>query len=162
MPGRKLQVGDQAPDFTLSSYSQTGGKGEITLSKLKNKIVLLAFYPKDNTPLCSKQMCSLRDNLAELKKKEIIPLGISRDKISSHEKFVKKYNLSSLILLSDEEKKVSQIYGISKGFWGLFFRNSDYAIRTLFIIDKKGQIAQIIEGMPDNKKLLQDTFSICS
>jgi len=141
----KIQAGSTAPDFTLASYSQANGQENTTLSQLQGKVVLLAFYPKDDTPGCTKEMCSFRDDFAEFTEKGIIPLGISKDKITSHEKFATKYNLSSLILLSDENGEVSKMYNIGSG----------YSKRTLFLIDRQGKIAQIIEGMPNNQKLLK-------
>jgi len=104
-----LQVGDLAPKFSL-----TGQDGKThDLSQLKNKTTLVYFYPKDETPGCTAQACSIRDNFEELQSKGIDVIGVSKDELASHEKFASKNNLPFLIL-SDPEKTMISAYSA----WG--------------------------------------------
>lgn len=132
-----LKVGDTAPEFTLPTAS---GKG-ISLRDFRGKKVVLYFYPKDNTPGCTKEACDFRDNLARVKNKGAIVLGISADSVKSHQKFVERFDLS-FPLLSDEDKKVVKAYGVwkQKMFMGKKFMGIE---RTTFIIDEEGAIAHI-------------------
>ena len=115
----------------------------------------MAFYPKNNTPLCTKEVCSFRDRIPEFQKKDVLLLGISTNKIASHQRFAEKKKLSSLVLLADQTGEVSDRYGVSTGLWSLFFPNRSYGLRTLFLIKGKDRkIIKIVEGMPDNTKLL--------
>ena len=128
-----LQVGFDAPDFALPSDS-----GEtIKLSDLKGKKVILYFYPKDDTPGCTKQACSFRDNLGVLQSKNVVVLGVSADSVESHKKFKKKYNLN-FPLLSDEKLEVIKKYGVKKTI-GIE--------RSTFIIDEKGKIIKIYRNV---------------
>jgi peroxiredoxin Q/BCP len=104
-----LKINDKAPSFTLLS---TEGK-EISLDDFKGKKVVLYFYPKDDTPGCTKEACSFRDNLARVKKKGAVVFGISADAVKSHQKFTEKYDLN-FPLLSDETKEVINAYGVWK------------------------------------------------
>jgi thioredoxin-dependent peroxiredoxin len=105
----KLKEGDLAPDFKAST--NTGD--EVSLAGFKGKDVVLYFYPKDDTPGCTKEACAFRDHFADFKKKGIVVLGVSVDPVKSHEKFVEKYKLPFL-LLADDEKKIVNAYGV----WG--------------------------------------------
>ncbi|HIK00817.1 TPA: peroxiredoxin, partial [archaeon] len=107
---QKLEIGNKAPDFTLFD---TNGK-KISLKDFRGKKVALYFYPKDDTPGCTAEACSVRDNFDKLKKVGIVVLGVSTDNEKSHQKFVQKYNLPH-ILLCDTEKEVVEKYGV----WGL-------------------------------------------
>ena len=140
-----LNVGDTAPDFTLSDQF-----GEIhKLSDYRGKIVVLYFYPKDDTPGCTKEACSFRDNFQEYRKRKMVVLGVSKDSTKSHVKFSEKYSLP-FTLLSDDNNEVSQAYGV----WGLkkFMGKEYYGInRMTFIIDEDGQILRIYEKVkPEN------------
>jgi thioredoxin-dependent peroxiredoxin len=126
-----LKPGDQAPDFKLSDAD---GK-EHALNDYRGSIVALYFYPKNDTPGCTKQGCSLRDGFSDLKEKNVVVLGISYDDIASHKKFREKYNLP-FTLLSDADKTVAKAYGVA----GLVF-----AKRVTYIIDHDGKILHIIE-----------------
>ena len=86
---KKLQIGDKAPDFTLSD---TNGN-KVSIKDFRGKKVALYFYPKDNTPGCTAEACSMRDNFDKLKKAGIVVIGVSTDNEKSHQKFVQKYNL---------------------------------------------------------------------
>jgi len=130
-------VGDEAPDFELPSST---GK-PIRLSSLKGKSVVLYFYPQDDTPGCTKEACSFRDNLPKFESIQAVVLGISKDPISSHRKFIEKYSLN-FTLLSDEKLQVHKLYGTwklknnyGKTYWG--------TERSTLVIDKKGKIKKI-------------------
>jgi peroxiredoxin Q/BCP len=105
----KLKEGDLAPDFKAST--NTGD--EVSLAGFKGKDVVLYFYPKDDTPGCTKEACAFRDHFADFKKKGIVVLGVSVDPVKSHEKFVEKYKLP-FPLLADDERKIVNAYGV----WG--------------------------------------------
>jgi len=134
----KLKQGKKAPDFKLKNT-----KGKIkTLKDYKNKILVLYFYPKDNTPGCTMQACSLRDDYKKLKKIGIEVLGISPDGKESHKKFIDKFKLP-FELLVDSEKELAKKYGV----WGKKkFMGREYVgiIRTTFII-QKNKISHIID-----------------
>lgn len=132
-----LEVGKKAPSFTLMGDD---GK-EYSLESYKGKKVLLYFYPKDNTPGCTKEACSLRDWKEELIKRGVVIMGVSKDSIQSHNKFREKYGLD-FILLSDPEKTVHIAYGA----WGekkLYGKVSLGTIRKTFLIDEEGNIEKI-------------------
>src|SRR6266705_6714760 len=101
-PKLTLQVGDEAPQFTAA----TNGGGKVALADYRGKSVVLYFYPKDDTPGCTKEACAFRDEFAEFKKKGAVVLGVSTDSAKSHDKFVDKYKLPFL-LLADEDKKIA-------------------------------------------------------
>jgi peroxiredoxin Q/BCP len=132
-----LEIGDKAPDFTLDA---TGGE-TITLSKLQGHAVVVYFYPKDDTPGCTKQACGFRDSFNNLKAQGITVIGISKDNIKSHEKFREKYQLN-FPLASDESTETIKAYGswIEKSMMGKKYMGSD---RSTFLIDAKGKLAQI-------------------
>jgi thioredoxin-dependent peroxiredoxin len=134
-----LQQGDKAPAISLKN--QDGQK--ITLSSLKGKKVALFFYPKDATPTCTVEACSLRDDYSELLKHNIEVIGISPDDETSHQKFIAKQKLPYQ-LLADTDKKTLIDYGV----WGeksMFGNKYMGVIRTTFLIDEKGKIAHIID-----------------
>jgi len=130
----RLSKGDMAPDFSLSDQ---GGQ-TISLSGLKGKKVLLYFYPKANTPGCTKQSCSVRDHLPDLKDKNIVSLGISPDPKKKQKSFDEKYNLN-FSLLADTDHAVAEAYGV----WGeksMYGKKYMGIIRSSFLIDEKGTI----------------------
>lgn len=134
-----LKEGDKAPDFTLKNE-----KGEdVTLSDLLGSKVALYFYPKDDTPGCTKQACSLRDNFSELKEAGIKIFGISMDKEASHQKFISKYDLP-FHLLVDENHAVADKYGSygEKKFMGKTYNG---ILRKTFLIDEQGKIKKIFD-----------------
>ncbi len=134
-----LKIGDNAPSFILEA--DTGE--QINLSSLKGKKVVLFFYPKDNTPGCTKEACSFRDNLKPLLAKNTVVFGISKDSIKSHLNFRTKYNLN-FPLLSDPDGKVCAAYGA----WGEkknYGRTYMGIIRKTFIIDETGKIKYIYD-----------------
>ena len=132
-----LEVGSKAPSFTLMGDD---GK-EYSLDEYRGKKVLLYFYPKDNTPGCTKEACSLRDWNDEIIKRGVTVMGVSKDTIQSHNKFREKHNLN-FILLSDPEKSVHMAYDA----WGekkLYGKVSLGTIRKTFLIDESGNIEKI-------------------
>ena len=132
-----LEVGNKAPSFTLMGDD---GK-EYSLEDYKGKKVLLYFYPKDNTPGCTKEACSLRDWNSEIIKRGVTVMGVSKDSIQSHNKFRDKHGLN-FILLSDPEKTVHMAYDA----WGekkLYVKISLGTIRKTFLIDENGNIEKI-------------------
>ena len=147
MASKELSVGDKAPVFSLKS-----GEGKtVKLSDFKGKKVVIYFYPKDNTPGCTKEACGFRDDFAEFRKKGIEILGISPDDPTSHQKFATKFELP-FTLLADPEHDVADKYGVwaeknmyGRKFWGIK--------RTTFIVDEEGKIQEIY------KKVNTDTHS---
>ena len=132
-----LEVRNKAPSFTLMGDD---GK-EYSLDDYRGKKVLLYFYPKDNTPGCTKEACSLRDWNDEIIKRGVTVMGVSKDTIQSHNKFREKHNLN-FILLSDPEKSVHMAYDA----WGekkLYGKVSLGTIRKTFLIDESGNIEKI-------------------
>ena len=136
-PELKLQVGDKAPDFT----APTSGGAQISLSDYHGKNVILYFYPRDDTPGCTKEACAFRDGFAQFKQKDAVVLGVSPDSVKSHDKFVEKFKLP-FTLVADEDKKISQSYGVwgEKSFMGRKYMG---VFRVTFLIGPDGHIKKI-------------------
>ena len=134
---KELEVGDRAPDFTLPSSSG----GNVKLSSYKGKNVVLYFYPKDDTPGCTKEACTFRDNLPKFGAMDAVLLGVSKDSLDSHSKFIGKYDLN-FTLLSDEDLKVNNLYHtwVEKENYGRKYWGTE---RSTFIIGKDGKIKKI-------------------
>jgi thioredoxin-dependent peroxiredoxin len=127
-----LKEGDWAPDFQLPD--STGKK--VRLSEFRGKkIVVLYFYPKDDTPGCTREACSFRDSYSVYKDAGAEVLGVSVDGVASHERFASKYNLT-FTLLSDQERTISKTYGVLRPA-------GNSTERVTFIIDKDGRIAKV-------------------
>ena len=137
VPDLKLKPGDKAPDFVATT--QNGDR--ISLSDFKGKQVVLYFYPRDDTPGCTKEACTFRDEFAALKKKGAVVLGVSTDPVKSHARFVEKYKLP-FTLLADEDKKLVQAYGAwgQKSFMGRKYMGT---FRVTFLIGPDGRIKQV-------------------
>jgi len=135
----KCIKGNKAPDFSLKDQK---GKTH-TLSDYKGHIVLIYFYPKDNTPGCTSQACAIRDNFPFFEKLNVKVLGISVDSVKSHKRFADKYELT-FTLLSDEEKKVVDLFGVwgKKKFMGREFMGT---LRTSFLVNNDGVIEKVYE-----------------
>lgn len=133
----KLKEGDKAPTFTVA----TSGGGKISLSDYLGKNVILYFYPKDDTPGCTKEACAFRDGFAGFKKKGAVILGVSPDSVKKHDKFVEKFKLP-FTLLADEDKKIAEAYGVwgEKSFMGRKYMG---VYRVTFLIGPDGKIKQI-------------------
>lgn len=133
-----IEVGMKAPDFTLADKN-----GQmISLSSFIGKKVVLYFYPKDNTPGCTRQACAFAGAYKEFKSRNIEVIGISRDSVASHIKFVEKHSLP-FILLADPELQAIKAYGVwqEKKLYG---KISMGVVRTTFIIDENGMIEKIM------------------
>jgi peroxiredoxin Q/BCP len=130
-------VGDKAPDFSLPG---DGGK-TVSLKALKGKPVVIYFYPKDDTPGCTKEACDFRDGIAGFRKLKADIIGISKDSVARHDKFKAKYDLP-FALASDEDGKVLDAYGVwkKKSLYGRTFLGIE---RTTFLIDEKGVIRNV-------------------
>jgi len=131
------KVGDKAPAFALP----TGDGKRVSLKDFAGKKIVLYFYPKDNTSGCTKEACSFRDNMAVLKRKGAVVLGVSADSVDSHKRFAEKFALP-FPLLSDEKKEMLKRYGVwkQKSMYGKKYYGIE---RTTFVIDEKGTIAHI-------------------
>ncbi len=129
----------KASDFELPDQ-----KGKtVRLSDFKEKWVVLYFYPRDDTPGCTKEACSFRDSINEFEKRGVVILGVSKDSVASHLKFAKKYHLN-FSLLSDTDKKVLKAYKAwgKKTFLG---KTYDGTFRKTYLIDPEGNIKKIFE-----------------
>ena len=147
------KVNSQAPDF--SALDQEGKTHK--LSDYTGKWVVLYFYPKDNTPGCTKEACSFRDNYQSLAKLGVVVLGVSKDSVDSHKKFAKKHNLN-FPLLADVDKKIINDYGVwqKKKFLGKEYFG---VARTTFLIDKKGKVRKIydkVNPLVHTKEIIED------
>ncbi len=133
-----LKVGDKAPDFSLPDKD---GK-TVSLSDFLGKKVVLYFYPKDNTPGCTRQACAFAGSYLAFKAKGVEVIGISRDSVSSHLKFAEKHSLP-FILLSDTELEAIQAYGVwqEKKLYG---KTSMGVVRSTFIVDEQGFIQKVM------------------
>ena len=132
-----LNVGDKAPYFKLKNQDAK----VISLADLKGKPIVLYFYPKDDTPGCTKEACNFRDEFPKFGKMKAEIIGMSADSVESHKKFVEKYNLP-FNLLSDEGKEAIEKYGVwqEKSMYGKKYMG---IVRTTFIIDASGKISKI-------------------
>lgn len=133
----KLKEGDIAPGFTAAA----SGGGKVSLSDFQGKNVVLYFYPKDDTPGCTKEACAFRDDFAALAKKGAVVLGVSIDPVKSHDRFVGKYKLP-FTLVADEEKKIVKAYGVwgEKSFMGRKYMGTH---RVTFLIGPDGRFRRI-------------------
>ncbi len=133
----KLREGDVAPAFT----SATSGGGKISLADFNGRQVILYFYPRDDTPGCTKEACAFRDHFADFKKQGAVVLGVSTDPVKAHDKFVEKFQLP-FPLLADEAKKIVEAYGVwgQKSFMGRKYLGTH---RVTFLIGPDGRIKKI-------------------
>ncbi len=133
----KLKAGDIAPKFSVA----TSGGGKISLADYLGQNVILYFYPKDDTPGCTKEACAFRDHFADFKKKGAVVLGVSPDSVKKHDKFVEKFKLP-FTLLADEDKKIVNDYGVwgEKTFMGRKYLG---VYRVTFLIGPDGRIKKI-------------------
>lgn len=135
----KPNINDFAPDFTLKNQA-----GETrTLSAYRGQYVVLYFYPKDDTPGCTIQACSYRDNMAEFTKRNIKVFGISKDDVKSHSKFLAKFNLN-FELLADDALEVVSLYDVykEKNMYGKAVMG---VVRTTFVVDPQGKIVAVFD-----------------
>jgi peroxiredoxin Q/BCP len=132
-----LKIGHKAPDFTLPS----GGGKKVNLKDFAGKKIVLYFYPKDDTPGCTKEACSFESSLTKIKKKGAVIVGVSADSVRSHGNFAEKYGLS-FPLLSDEKREMIKAYGVwkEKSMYGKKYFGIE---RTTVVIDEKGIVQHI-------------------
>ena len=133
-----LEKGTKAPDFTL--FDKDGN--EVSLSDFSGKKIVLYFYPKDNTPGCTRQACAFAESFEKFKELDAVVIGISKDSVSSHVKFAEKYSLP-FVLLSDPEHKVIEAFGAwqeKKNYGKTYFGT----VRSTFIIDENGIIEKVM------------------
>lgn len=133
----KLKEGDLSPTFT----AQTSGGQTVSLADFKGRPVILYFYPRDDTPGCTKEACAFRDAFADFTAKGAVVLGVSADSVKSHDKFVKKFKLP-FTLLADEDKRIVEAYGVwgEKSFMGRRYQGIH---RVTFLIGCDGRIQKI-------------------
>ncbi len=129
---------EKAPDFCLPGIDENGNEKEFCLKDFKGKKVVLYFYPKDDTPGCTKEACGFQENLNSIKAMGVEVVGVSPDSIASHKKFKEKYGLN-FILLSDPDKKVAESYG-AYGEKKMYGKVTKGIIRSTFIINENGEI----------------------
>ncbi|MDE2848761.1 MAG: thioredoxin-dependent thiol peroxidase [Gemmatimonadota bacterium] len=136
-----LQAGDPAPDFTMEADKG----GAVSLKDLRGKTVVLYFYPKDDTPGCTRESCAFRDNYPSFQGRDVLIYGVSCDDMPSHEKFAAKYDLP-FPLLSDPDTSVSTAYGVykEKTNYGRKYMGIE---RSTFVIDGDGRIARIYRNV---------------
>ncbi len=148
-----LQIGIPAPDFTL--HDKDGHP--VSLSDFRGRKIVLYFYPKDNTPGCTRQACGFAANLAEFEKRGITVIGVSKDSVASHQRFAEKYDLPFL-LLSDPDRIAIEAYGVwqEKKMAGKVGMG---VVRTTFLIDEEGVITAVMPKVkPDTNA--QDVLAI--
>jgi thioredoxin-dependent peroxiredoxin len=153
--GTPPAVGDEAPDFTLPGI-ENGVRRDYTLSELRGQKVVLAFYPGDDTPGCTRQMCSYRDEFAVFEGVQAVLLGISPQDVDSHERWAKKRNLQ-FPLLADTDRAVAREYGVAAPVIGIrrsvFVIDADGVVRHKDMkligatFEKAGKLAGILQGI---------------
>lgn len=133
-----LEVGMKAPEFTLLDKSGNS----VSLSDFRGKKVILYFYPRDNTPGCTRQACAFAQNYASFEEKNAVVIGVSKDSVASHMKFAQKYELP-FVLLSDPELQAIQAYGVwqEKKLYG---KVSMGVVRSTYLIDENGIIEKVM------------------
>jgi peroxiredoxin Q/BCP len=146
----KLKVGDKVPDFVLKDQNNN----DFNIADFRGKqILVIYFYPKDDTPGCTTEACSFRDTFEVFTDLNVKVIGISTDNVSSHKKFEEKYNLP-FTLLADTNKKVQKLFGVPKSFLGMI------PGRVTYIIDKQGSIVHIFNSMSNAEKHITESLSI--
>ena len=133
-----LEIGKKAPDFTLTDKDGNA----VSLSDFLGKKVVLYFYPKDNTPGCTRQACAFAAAYGGFRARDVAVIGVSKDSTASHQKFAQKYGLP-FILLSDPELQAIQAYGVwqEKKLYG---KVSMGVVRTTFVIDEQGKVEKVM------------------
>jgi peroxiredoxin Q/BCP len=151
----KLKEGDKAPEF---SAAMNGG-GNVSLTDYKGKNVILYFYPKDDTPGCTKEACAFRDDFAAFKKKGAVVLGVSTDSVKAHDKFVEKFKLP-FTLLADVDKKIVEAYGVwgEKTFMGRKYMGTH---RVTFLIGPDGRIKKIWPQVKPEEHAAEVLAALC-
>lgn len=138
-----LQVGDKIPHFSAKDNVGNDFNSESIIGK---KAVVIYFYPKDNTPGCTAQACSFRDQYQDFKDLGAEVIGISSDSVTSHEKFIQKYKLP-FILLSDSDKKIRNLFGVKTNLFGLL------PGRVTYVADQNGIIQMVFDSLSATKHI---------
>ena len=133
-----IEVGTKAPNFTLNDKDGNA----VSLSDFLGKKVVLYFYPKDNTPGCTRQACAFAGAYAGFRQKDVVVIGVSKDSVASHQKFAEKYNLP-FVLLSDPDGEAISAYGVWKEKT-MFGKTALGVVRTTFIIDENGVVEKVM------------------
>ena len=139
----ELKVGDSIPNFTAKD---TNGNDFDSKNVVGHKPLVIYFYPKDNTPGCTAQACSFRDQYEDFKDLGAEVIGISSDSVGSHQKFAKQFKLP-FILLSDSDKKIRKLFGVPTGMFGLL------PGRVTYVTDKNGVVQMIFDSMLATKHI---------
>lgn len=150
-----LEIGTKAPEFTLPDQN-----GDMrSLEEFRGKKVILYFYPRDNTPGCTKQACGFGELYPQFQEKGAVVIGISKDSVKSHKKFEEKFNLP-FILLSDPELTAIQDYDVWKEK-NMYGKKSMGVVRTTYLIDEEGIIVKALEKVKaaDNPQQMMDLLS---
>jgi peroxiredoxin Q/BCP len=143
-----IQVGDKIPSFTL--LNQNNQEVDIN-SFVGTKNIVIYFYPKDNTPGCTKEACSFRDAMQNLNNLDCEIIGISADSVSSHKAFATQYNLK-FNLLSDTNNQIRKLFGVPRNLFGII------PGRVSYICDKEGIVLHIVNSQMNPEKHIQETF----
>ncbi len=138
-----LQIGDKIPHFTAKD---TNGNDFNSENFVEKKPMVIYFYPRDNTPGCTTQACSFRDQYEDFKDLGAEVIGISSDSVASHQKFASQYKLP-FILLSDRDKKIRKLFGVRPRIFGLL------PGRVTYVVDKAGEIQMIFDGLKASKHI---------
>lgn len=145
-----IEIGDQIPSFKLPD--QNGNQFDIEQFKGRKKMVIY-FYPKDDTPGCTKEACSFRDNYEDFKDLDCEVIGISSDGIEKHKSFAQKHNLP-FTLLSDEKKEVRKQFGVKGNFLGLI------PGRETFVVNKEGKIVHKFNALFESEKHMEEAKKV--
>ena len=147
---KELEVGDKVPQFLLKDQN---GNERSSAEWLGKKSMVIFFYPKDFTPGCTAEACRFRDDYEDFTDLGAEVIGISGDGQASHEKFSKNYNLP-FVLLSDEDRKVQNAFGVGRSWFGLF------SARITFVVDKQGKIIHTFEGTLNASKHVEEALNV--
>ena len=146
----KLEIGDAIPAFVLKDQNNA----DFDIDKFRGKkILVIYFYPKDDTPGCTTEACAFRDEYEVFTDLDVKVIGISSDDVTSHKNFAEKYSLP-FTLLADTNKKVQKLFGVPKSFLGLI------PGRVTYIVDKNGIIVHIFNSMTNAEKHISESLSI--
>jgi thioredoxin-dependent peroxiredoxin len=150
----KLKVGDKIPDFTAKDSAGNDFNSKDVVGK---RVLVIYFYPKDNTPGCTAQACSFRDQYQDFKDLDAVVIGISSDTVSSHQEFANRYKLP-FVLLSDSDKKIRKLFGVPLGFLGILPGRVTYVADAtgivVFIFDNSMMATKHISKVLENIKAL--------
>ncbi len=145
----QLAVGEKVPEFTLKDQNGNAFKSTSVIGK---EITIIYFYPKDDTPGCTKEACSFRDSYEGFSAAGVTVIGISADDVASHKKFAQKYNLP-FTLLADSENKVRQAFGVKADLFGLL------PGRVTFVIDKNGKVSHVFSSQMNAEMHVKESLA---